>query len=280
MGPAALPPPQTRVPAVAAGVGRGHSCAHQGHGGPGAPRHPRSWARPPRSPRPLLSPPSRGRGVPAPSARAPAPERPRQPVAAPRPCFARLPQAPNTFSQLGTVALPFGSPKAFRRRSASPRSTDTPPGAPAPLRPLFCSPFARSVPKKALLLLRPTAFAPPQKLETDGEGTWGQTPSRKSSAGLGWGLESTSCKRLRSLLGTAEKRENSFIQAVNEMSFAIPFHGRHVADPQHPRVAPAHTGGAALEGFWEGGDRHESVKTRLPLPQGSRAVFATGAVTR
>lgn len=30
------------------------------------------------------------------------------------------------------------------------------------------------------------------------------------------------------LLGIVEKRENSFIQAVNEMSFVIPFHGHHV----------------------------------------------------
>lgn len=54
------------------------------------------------------------------------------------------------------------------------------------------------------------------------------------------------------LLGIAEKRENSFIQAVNEMSFAIHFHGLHVADPQHPRVAPAH--GVGVGGCYFGGD--------------------------
>lgn len=73
-------------------------------------------------------------------------------------------------------------------------------------------------------------------------------PPRPSSVGLVWGLKSTLCERLPSLLGIAEKRENSFIQAVNEMSFAIHFHGHHVADPQHPRVAPAHTEGGCYFG--------------------------------
>lgn len=40
------------------------------------------------------------------------------------------------------------------------------------------------------------------------------------------------------LLGIAEKRENSFIQAVNEMSFVIPFHGHHVEGRGGPELQP------------------------------------------
>lgn len=87
-----------------------------------------------------------------------------------------------------------------------------------------------------------------------------------SSAGSGWALKSSSCKTFRSLLGIAGKRENSFIEAVNEMSFAIRFHRCHVADPQHPRLAQ---GGSLWRGLWEGGHRHRNIKTRQPLPQSS-----------
>ena len=104
-----------------------------------------------------------------------------------------------------------------------------------------------------------------------GRGHGGQIPSQKSppsSVGLVWGLKSTLRERLPSLLGIAEKRENSFIQAVNEMSFAIHFHGRHVADPQHPRVAPAHTGGGVTServlGRGENAPNHRNTTTPSP----------------
>lgn len=104
-------------------------------------------------------------------------------------------------------------------------------------------------------------------------------------AQLGWGLKSALRKRLLMLLGIAEKRENSFIQAVNEMSFAIHFHGLHVADPQHPRVAPAHgvgVGGGVILGetFLEGEKMHKSIETQLLCPQGLGALFAMAAAAR
>lgn len=89
-----------------------------------------------------------------------------------------------------------------------------------------------------------------------------------------WGLKSSLRERLTSLLGIAEeKRENSFIRAVNEMSFAIPFHGRHVADPQHPGVAPPHTAGGCGcgcyfgGGFGEGEKCTKALKRECPVPR-------------
>lgn len=85
-------------------------------------------------------------------------------------------------------------------------------------------------------------------------------------------MKSALRKRLLLLLGIAEKRENSFIQAVNEMSFAIHFHGLHVADPQHPRVAPAHGvwGGCVLfwgRHFWKGRKCTKALKHNCCAPR-------------
>lgn len=89
----------------------------------------------------------------------------------------------------------------------------------------------------------------------------------------GWGLRSTLCKRSRSLLGIAGKRESSFIRAANEMSFAIRFHRRHVADCSTPGCHRLAQRGAALERVWGMGDTHKSIKTRPPLPQSSGALL-------
>lgn len=81
-------------------------------------------------------------------------------------------------------------------------------------------------------------------------------------------MKSTLCERLRLLLGIAEKRENSFIQAVNEMSFAIHFHCCHVKDLQHPRVAPTHTGGCYFGGgLGKGGTCTKASKHHCPFPR-------------
>lgn len=81
-----------------------------------------------------------------------------------------------------------------------------------------------------------------------------------------------------------EKRENSFIQAVNEMSFAIPFHGHNVEGRGGGQSCspPGCTGsgrGAAgcIRSFFiylfilEEGEMFKSITTRPPLPHGGPA---------
>lgn len=86
------------------------------------------------------------------------------------------------------------------------------------------------------------------------------------------------------LLGIVEKRENSFIQAVNEMSFVIPFHGHHVegrgGGGQSCSPPGCTQAGVLLVAFvpylfiylfWEEGEMFKSITTRPPLPHGGPA---------
>lgn len=83
------------------------------------------------------------------------------------------------------------------------------------------------------------------------------------------------------LLGIVEKRENSFIQAVNEMSFVIPFHGHHVEGRGGPELQPPRLHWLRQGCCWlhlflfffflEEGEMFKSITMRPPLPQwGSR----------